>query len=83
MISAMTVCPAGVIGVPKGTLKVGSDADITVFDPNLKVRLDKTKFRSKSQNTPFHGLQAQGKVCYTVVGGKVVYRSEHLGKEMA
>lgn len=84
LISAMTVRPSEIIGVPKGTLKVGSDADVTVFDPNHAFKIDKAKFRSKSQNTPFHGWDVVGRVCYTLVGGKVVYRSPHLagGKEI-
>lgn len=76
LISAMTTRPAEIIGVPKGTLKVGADADITICDPGHRFKIDKTKFLSKSQNTPFHGWEVQGGVCYTVVGGKVVYRAE-------
>jgi len=88
LISAMTSKPAEIIGVPKGTLKVGADADVTVFDPSHKYVINKEKFRSKSQNTPFHGHPVVGRVCYTIVGGKVVYRSEHMsdaasGKELS
>lgn len=78
LISAMTVKPAEIIGVPKGTLKVGMDADVTVFDPEFKYKIDKTRFRSRSQNCPFDGWDVKGKVCYTINGGKVIYRSEHL-----
>lgn len=78
MIEAMTTKPAEVLGVQKGTLKVGADADITIFDPAYQYSFDKTKFRSKSQNTPFNGWKVQGKVCYTIVSGRVVYSSEHL-----
>ena len=80
MIEAMTIRPAQIIGVPKGSLVVGSDADVTICDLGAKYKIDKTKFRSKSQNTPFHGFDAQGRVCYTIVRGRVVYRSEHLGR---
>lgn len=75
IITAMTSKPAEIIGIPKGTLKVGGDADITVFDPKATYTIDKTKFRSRSRNTPFHGWEVTGRVCYTVVGGKVVYRN--------
>lgn len=74
MISAMTTKPAGIIGIPKGTLQVAADADVTVFDPKAKYQVDKTKFRSKSQNTPFHGWDVQGKVCWTIAGGRLVFR---------
>ena len=60
LISAMTIKPAEIIGIPKGTLKVGADADITVFDPKMVYKVDKTKFKSKSQNTPFDGWEVQG-----------------------
>ena len=73
IISAMTHKPAEIIGIPKGTLKVGADADITIFDPEMKYRIDKNEFRSKSRNTPFDGWDVQGKVRYTIVAGKVVY----------
>ena len=79
LIEAMTVRPSAIIGIPKGTLKAGVDADVTIFDPSGRFRVDKTRFRSKSQNTPFHGWDVQGKVCYTIVGGKVAYKAEHLG----
>ncbi|MFM8314691.1 MAG: dihydroorotase [Deltaproteobacteria bacterium] len=73
IISAMTHKPAEIIGIPKGTLKVGADADITIFDPDMKYRINKNEFRSKSKNTPFDGWDVQGKVRYTIVAGKVVY----------
>lgn len=74
LISAMTHRPAEIIGVPKGTLRVGSDADVTVFDPKAEYSIDKTRFRSKSQNCPFHGWNVPGKVSYTIAGGRIVYR---------
>lgn len=80
LVSAMTVRPAEIIGVPKGTLRVGVDADVTVFDPGQKFRIDKSGFRSKSQNCPFDGWDVQGRVALTLVGGKIVYRSPHLNE---
>ncbi len=74
IISAMTHKPAEIIGVSKGTLKVGADADITIFDPEMKYRINKNEFRSKSKNTPFDGWDVQGKVRYTIVAGKIVYQ---------
>jgi dihydroorotase len=74
IISAMTHKPAEIIGIPKGTLKVGADADITVFDPEMKYRINKNDFRSKSKNTPFDRWDVQGKVRYTIVAGKIVYQ---------
>lgn len=76
VISAMTIRPAEIIGIPKGTLRVGNEADVTIFDPNLTYKLDKAQFRSKSINTPFHGTDVRGKVRYTIVRGKIVFDSQ-------
>lgn len=81
VIEAMTIRPAEILGVARGTLKLGAVGDVTIFDPGFSYRIDKTTFRSKSQNTPFHGWEVKGKVCYTVVGGRVVFRSQHLTGE--
>ena len=76
MVEAMTIRPATILGVPKGTLKVGADADISLCDPLVKHRIDKSAFVSKSRNTPFDGWDVQGKVTHTIVAGRVVYRWE-------
>ena len=74
MVQAMTVNPASVIGVPKGTLKIGADADVTIADLTKKWELDRFQLKSKSQNTPFHGHQMNGRVAYTLLGGRVIYQ---------
>ncbi len=72
-IEKWTWAPAKILKLPKGTLKVGADADITIFDPTKKVKINKDTFQSKSKNTPFHGWTCKGHVHTTVVGGKIVY----------
>jgi len=74
LVAAMTIKPAKIIGLKKGTLRVGADADISIFDPNLEWVVDKNQFRSKSQNSPFHGWTVKGKPVFTIVAGKIVYR---------
>jgi dihydroorotase len=81
LIASLTQRPAEILGIPKGTLKIGADADITVFDPAAKFQIDKSQFKSKSQNSPFHGWNVQGQVSMTMVGGKVVYRSPALAEK--
>jgi dihydroorotase len=76
LVASLTTEPAKVLGIPKGTLKVGADADVSIFDPEKTYRIDKLGFRSKSRNTPFDGWEVQGKVRYTIVAGRVVYNSE-------
>ncbi len=74
LIRLFTANPAKVAGLKgKGSLRVGQDADITIFDPNEKLKVNASKFKSKSRNTPFQGWTLAGKVKCTIVGGKVVY----------
>jgi len=72
-IEKWTLAPARILSLPKGTLKIGADADITIFDPTKKIKITSDTFVSKSKNTPFHGWTVKGKVVATVVGGKIVY----------
>ena len=77
-IKAMTINPATVMGLEKGSLRVGSVADITIVDLKKSWVVEPEKLRSKSRNTPFRGMTLKGKVMYTIVNGKVVYRDEDL-----
>ncbi|MEA2063576.1 MAG: dihydroorotase, partial [Gemmatimonadota bacterium] len=74
LIVRMSVAPAGILGVPGGSLAKGDLADITVLDLDTRYRIDKEEFCSKSRNTPFHGRQVVGRAVATVVGGRVVWR---------
>ncbi|MHC4763017.1 MAG: dihydroorotase [Planctomycetota bacterium] len=71
LIKLMTVGPAGIIGVDKGTLSKGKQADVTIIDPDAEYTIDVNKFRSKSRNCPYHGWTVKGKVEKTIVGGEV------------
>jgi dihydroorotase len=71
LIELMTVRPAGIIGVDKGTLGRGKQADVTIIDPNAEYTIDSNKFRSKSRNCPYHGWAVKGKVEKTIVGGEI------------
>ncbi|MHB9037398.1 MAG: dihydroorotase [Armatimonadota bacterium] len=74
-IAKMTVAPARALGIDAGTLKEGSVADITIFDPELKVTVRKSEFKSKGKNTPFEGMELTGRAVATIVGGEIVYTS--------
>ena len=69
----MSVNPARILNLPKGTLEPGADADITVIDPLLKWTVDVQAFRSRGKNSPFHGWEMQGKTIFTIVGGEIKY----------
>jgi dihydroorotase len=70
-IAKMTINPARVVNLKKGTLQIGADADITVIDPEVRWKVDPARMRSKSSNTPFAGWELQGRADVVVVGGKV------------
>jgi len=74
LIRRMTVNPARVLGLPKGSLAVGADADVTLIDPDVVWTIDIANFRSKSSNSPFGGWEVRGRAVATIVGGQVKYR---------
>lgn len=77
IIELLSVNPARVMGLQgRGTLAVGSHADVTVFDPAKKWTYHAAQSHSKSKNSPFDGWQLQGKVMATVVGGQVRYAAD-------
>ncbi len=60
----------------RGTLKVGSIADVTILDPDLSWTYKISDTKSKSQNTPFNNWNFTGAAVATIVGGKIVYRRD-------
>jgi dihydroorotase len=74
LVERMSVAPARVFGVSGGTLRRGSVADITVFDPAHSWTVDPESFLSKGRNSPWRGKQLRGRATCTVVGGRVVFR---------
>jgi len=73
LVAVLSTNPAKILGLDKGCLKLGANADITIIDPGETYTIDKNKFHSQSRNTPFHGREVTGRVVYTIVGGRVVY----------
>jgi len=73
LIAKFTVAPARLLGVPKGTLSLGADADVTVFDPELEWVFDKSASASKSINSPFYGWRLKGKAVAAIVGGQTAW----------
>ena len=70
-IRKLSVNPALILKLDKGTLSVGADADITMIDLNEDWTVDASQFKSKSKNTPFDGWNLRGKAVRTIVGGKI------------
>ena len=78
MVRKMSLNPAKILGIDKGNLAVGKDADITIFNPNKEFFIDKDTFISKGKNTPFQGHHVSGEVVATLCKGKVVYDRNHV-----
>ena len=73
IIEKLTSAPAAFLGMNLGTLKEGSPADVTIFDPDAEWVVDADDFTSKGKNTPLDGATLKGRVVATIVGGEVVY----------
>jgi dihydroorotase len=69
-IAKLSTNPARILGLPKGTLRIGADADVVVIDPQTRWTIAREHF-PKSSNTPLLGKELQGKVVSVVVGGEV------------
>jgi dihydroorotase len=76
MIELLSANPARVLNLPGGSLSEGAAADITVLAPDLPVKIEAARLRSRSKNTPFDGWQLRGGVAATIVGGRTVFVSE-------
>jgi dihydroorotase len=74
VVELLSTNPAKIVDLhSRGTLAVGSVADVTLFDPKKRWTYDVTKTRSRSRNCPYDGMQFYGKVRATIVSGKVVF----------
>jgi dihydroorotase len=67
----LTTSPAQLLGISKGTLRGGADADVTIIDPAVRWTIEPERFRSKSRNTPFGGWEVRGRAHTVIVGGEV------------
>jgi dihydroorotase len=73
LLKAMSSRPAALLGLPGGTLRPGSPADVIVFDPDMPWVLDRDDLKSKCKNTPFDEARLQGRVVRTIVAGRTVH----------
>jgi dihydroorotase len=75
LIELLSVNPARLLRLQRGTLSVGSDADITLLNLERSLTVDPKTFQSKGKNTPFTGWELRGRAVATVVGGQVVWNT--------
>jgi dihydroorotase len=77
VLSLLSAQPAALLNLKgRGTLTVGSYADVVVFDPKAEWVFNARDSKSKSRNTPFDGWTMQGKVRWTISEGRIAYASE-------
>ena len=69
----LTINPARLLGIPKGTLQVGADADVTIIDPDIEWTINPDLFYSKSRNTPYGGWKVRGRADTVIVDGEIRY----------
>jgi dihydroorotase len=72
-LARVTADPARVLGLDGGHLGLGADADVCVFDPDARWLVEPSALKSQGKNTPFLGLELQGRVRHTLVGGQIVH----------
>ena len=73
IIAMLTMNPARLLNLDRGTLSPGAPADITILDPDHAWTYDKNASPSLSRNTPFHGFQLRGRALTTIVAGKEIW----------
>jgi len=76
LIRAISTRPAELLGLPGGSLRPGSPADVIVIDADTPWVLDPADLKSLCKNTPFDEARFTGRVVRTIVGGRTVY--EHV-----
>jgi dihydropyrimidinase len=79
-VSATSTAPARIFGLypRKGSIAVGSDADLVLFDPARTSTIDERHLHSRAGYDPFHGLQVQGRPVLTISRGEVIAREGEL-----
>lgn len=73
LIKKMSLNPAIVYGLDKGTLNIGKDADLVIFD--MDQCWTPKNYYSKATNTPFTGTELCGMVCMTICGGEIAFKN--------
>ena len=75
LLAMLTYKPAQIIGVDKGYIKKGADADLTLIDLDASWKINPEKFHSKSKNSPYENFAVKGKAIKTMVAGQIVFEA--------
>jgi dihydropyrimidinase len=83
LVDLLSTTPARLFGLypRKGSLIVGTDADLTVYDPNVRGIFQASEMHSEAGYSPYEGLERVGEVSITICRGEIVYRDgEFIGE---
>ena len=72
-IACITINAARVAGLPAGQLRVGSPADLCIFNPDTRWLVQASALASQGKHTPFLGYELQGQVMHTIIAGRPVF----------
>ncbi len=75
MIELLSCNPARLFKLNRGTLQTGAIADVTIFDPNKVLKVEASRFQSKSRNMPFEGWELKGAPHATIVAGRIIWQT--------
>lgn len=73
LVELLSTAPAKLFGLPGGTLKPGSPADLILVDLDEPWVVREADIRSRSKNTCFEGARLQGRVLQTLVAGRTIF----------
>ncbi len=76
MLAKLTVNPARLLGLDRGTLASGAPGDVTLIAPKMPWKVDAAQFYSLSRNTPFHGWELPARATHTIVNGHAAWSLE-------
>lgn len=79
LIAKLTTLPAGILGLARGSLRVGEIADVAVIDPAVEWTVEPAQFICKSRNSPFAGMKVRGRAHTVIVAGKVKHPAQAPG----
>jgi dihydroorotase len=69
VVEKLSLNPYRILGIPEPVIKPGEMANLTIIDPEADWIVDKTKFKSRSRNTPFDGWKLSGRIFGVVNNG--------------